>query len=154
MSSISQQSAMSRMSRTKMEILSTYLRIQFIIMTLAAKYVHVIEAPQPAQIRPNVTSSLQFPPRSFYLHPREYVVQHAVSTCLHSKENIVENAVIHSCTPGQWKTTTTTLLTLTKERGRNGQTVGALDSGYGAIQIHSLDMVLALCSCRRNPLIT
>lgn len=88
MSSFSQQSATSKMSRTKMEIPSTYLRIQFIIMTLAAKYVHVIEAPQPAQIRPNVTSSLNFPARSSYLRPRENVVQHAVSSCLYPRENI------------------------------------------------------------------
>lgn len=68
------------MSRTKMEILSTYLRTQFIIMTLAAKHVHVIEASQPAQMRQNVTSSLKFPARSSSLLPRENAVQHAVSS--------------------------------------------------------------------------
>lgn len=75
-----QQSATSRMSRTKMEILSTYLRTQFIIMTLAAKHVHVIEVQQAAQTRPNVMSSLKFPARSSSLLPKENAVQHAVSS--------------------------------------------------------------------------
>ena len=125
---------MSRMSRTKMEILSTYLRIQFIIMTLAAKYVHVIEAPQPAQIRPNVTSSLKFLARSSRLHPREYVVQHAVSSCLHPRENIGQNALISFLYPGTMK-----------KKGHDGQMVRALESGSGAVQIRSLDRFL-LCA--------
>lgn len=79
MSSILQLSAMSRMSHTTTEIHFTFRRIQFIIMTSAAKHVHVIEAPQSVRIRSSVMSSLKFPARSSSLLPRENVVQHAVS---------------------------------------------------------------------------
>ena len=99
MSSILQLSAMSRMSYTKTESPFTFLRIQFITMTSAAKHVHVIEVPQPVRIRSSVMSSLKFPARSSSLHPRENVVQHAVS------------------------------LFVRKRRWRDGQIVSSLESG-------------------------